>query len=147
MPAFIPTFLPLKPRLPFPIVELIATAALLLTVNGFNVVTGSGGGGTGTGLTVSSGSTGAAITQIYSALTGSSRAAFYNYAALSESNARAGQISAVWFGSTASYNEVSTTDIGNTNSVVFSVAISGSYVNLNVTASAGWSIRTTTILV
>ncbi len=118
-----------------------------LTVNGFNVVTGSGGGGTGTGLTVSSGSTGAAITQIYSALTGSSRAAFYNYAALSESNARAGQISAVWFGSTASYNEVSTTDIGNTNSVVFSVAISGSYVNLNVTASAGWSIRTTTILV
>jgi hypothetical protein len=117
-----------------------------LFLNGINI-TGASGSGTGTGLTVASGSTAATLTQIYSVLTGSARAAFYNYAALSESNARAGQISAVWFGSTASYNEVSTTDIGNTNSVVFRVAISGSFVNLNVTASAGWSIRTTAILV
>jgi hypothetical protein len=114
-----------------------------LTVNGVSVT----GGGSGTGLTVASGSTAATLTQIYSVLTGSARAAFYNYAALSESNARAGQISAVWFGTTASYNETTTTDIGNTNNVLFRVAISGSFVNLNVTASAGWLIKTTAILV
>jgi hypothetical protein len=46
-----------------------------------------------------------------------------------------------------SYNETTTTDIGNTNNVLFRVAISGSFVNLNVTASAGWLIKTTAILV
>ncbi len=49
--------------------------------------------------------------------TGSYTAAFFKYTAASGSNARAGEVSAVWNGETVEYMDVSTNDIGNTNSV------------------------------
>jgi len=64
----------------------------------------------------------------------------------SGSNARAGQISAVWVGGTVSYNDYSTTDIGNTLAVTGSVAIVTGQVQLNFqvpSSTAGWNIKAT----
>jgi hypothetical protein len=73
--------------------------------------------------------------------TGSSNSAFYNYSISSGSNARAGQIMSVWSGSTIQYTEVTTTDIGNTNSALFVVGISGANIQLQFTSSGVWSVR------
>jgi hypothetical protein len=73
--------------------------------------------------------------------TGSFNSAFYNYSISSGSNARAGQIISVWSGSTIRYTEVTTTDIGNTNSALFAVGISGANVQLQFTSSGVWSVR------
>jgi hypothetical protein len=73
--------------------------------------------------------------------TGSSNSAFYNYSISSGSNARAGQIMSVWSGSTIRYTEVTTTDLGNTNSALFAVGISGTNVQLQFTSSGVWTVK------
>jgi hypothetical protein len=78
--------------------------------------------------------------------TGSFRSAFYNYYVASASNARAGQVMSVWNGTTIKHSEVTTTDIGNTSNIVFSVALSGANVNLQVSSSGGWNVRSITNL-
>ena len=88
----------------------------------------------------------AGTTTISSLNTASYISAFYNYAIISSSNARAGQIMSIWSGSTIRYTEAVTSDIGNTSTASFAVALSGGNVNLNVTAPAGWTVRTITNL-
>jgi hypothetical protein len=64
----------------------------------------------------------------------------------SGSNARAGQISATWVGTTIVYNDYSTTDIGLTSTVTSSVAIVSGQVQLNFqvpSSTAGWNIKAT----
>jgi hypothetical protein len=73
--------------------------------------------------------------------TGSFNSAFYNYSISSGSDARAGQIMSIWNGTTIRYTEVTTTDIGNTNSALFAVGISGANVQLQFTSSGVWSVR------
>jgi hypothetical protein len=60
---------------------------------------------------------------------------------MSASNARAGQIMSVWSGSTVRYTEVTTTDIGNTATASFAVALSGANVNLSITAPGVWTVK------
>jgi hypothetical protein len=83
----------------------------------------------------------AGTTIVSSIATSSFNSAFYNYYIMSASNARAGQIMSVWSGSTVRYTEVTTTDIGNTATASFAIAISGSNINLSLTAPGVWTVK------
>jgi hypothetical protein len=83
----------------------------------------------------------AGTTTISQLATGSYISAFYNYAILSASNARSGQIMSIWSGSSVKYTEVTTTDLGNTATASFAVALSGNNVQLNFTAPGSWTVR------
>ena len=93
-----------------------------------------------------SGTTVSGSSTIESDITSSYSSAFYKYVITSGSNARAGEVTAVWNGSTIVYDEYSTTDIGNTTDIKFNVALSGSNVNLNTTSANLWNVKTTTVL-
>lgn len=85
---------------------------------------------------------------ISSIATGSYDAAFYNYILKSGSNARAGQISAVWYNGAIQYTETTTTDIGNTDSVLMAVSLNTNLVQLRaITSSPSWSIKTSINLI
>jgi hypothetical protein len=73
--------------------------------------------------------------------TGSYTSAFYRYTLASASNARAGEVMSVWSGSVVRYSEFTTTDIGNTSTAVFLVAISSGNVVLNLSSSGGWNVK------
>ena len=91
-------------------------------------------------------STSPSTSSIFINNTGSFTSAFYNYTVYSGSNARAGQISAVWVGNSISYNDYSTIDIGSTLAVTASVAIVTGQVQLNVAvpaSSTGWNVKAT----
>ena len=88
-----------------------------------------------------SSATATGTTTVSSIATGSFTSIFYNYTIASESNARSGQIMSVWSGSTIRYSEVATTDIGNTSTATFAVAISGLNVNLNFSATGVWRVK------
>ena len=47
----------------------------------------------------------------------------------------------VWNGGSVRYTEVTTTDIGNTNTASFAVGISGANVNLSFTAPGVWTVK------
>jgi hypothetical protein len=83
---------------------------------------------------------------VFTNSTGSFTCGFYNYTVYSASNARAGNISVVWTGTTASYTDYSTTDIGDTFAVTASVSIVSSQVQFNVqvpSSTAGWNVKAT----
>ena len=93
-----------------------------------------------------SGTTASGSSTIETDATGSYNSAFYKYVVVSGSNARAGEVTAVWNGSTIVFDEYSTTDIGNTTDIKFNVTLSGGNVNLNTTSAYVWNVRTTTVL-
>jgi hypothetical protein len=88
-----------------------------------------------------SSTTTAGTTTVSLIATSSFTSAFYNYTISSGSNARAGQVMSVWSGTTVRYTEVTTTDIGNTATASFAVAISGPNVNLSLTAPGVWTVK------
>jgi hypothetical protein len=91
-------------------------------------------------------STSPSTVNVFTNDTGSFTSAFYNYTLASGSNARSGQISAVWVGGTVSYNDYSTTDIGSTLALTASVSIVTGQVQFNVqvpSSTAGWNVKAT----
>ena len=76
-------------------------------------------------------------------LTGSYNGAFFDYFASSASNFRAGTVIAGWSGSNITYTEYATTDVGGTNQLTMSAAISASYIQLlgNAASSLNWNIK------
>lgn len=76
-------------------------------------------------------------------ITGSYLAAFFDYAAQSSSNIRAGTIFGAWASDTASYAEYCTVDRGDTSQVTLSLRIDESKIQLvaNVSTTANWNIR------
>ena len=79
---------------------------------------------------------------VFSVATGSYSSAFFQYTVASASNARSGEIMSVWNGSTVTFTDNSTTDIGTTTAVTSSVAISASNAQLTMqTNTAGWRIK------
>ena len=75
--------------------------------------------------------------------TSSYTSVFYNYTLASGSNARAGQVIAVWSGSAIQYMDNSTTDIGNTALVALTASLSAGNVLLTtVLPTAGWTVKT-----
>ena len=80
---------------------------------------------------------------IYSIPTSSYDGAWFEYTIKSGSNARAGQIMAIWGnGGNVNFTETTTTDIGSTSGVAFTAILSGA--NLLITGStstANWTIK------
>lgn len=80
---------------------------------------------------------------VYSLPTASYDGAFFDYTARSGSNARAGQIMAIWSGSSVNYTETTTTDFGTTSGLSLNVSISGSNMVLTGSASTtAWTVKT-----
>ena len=82
---------------------------------------------------------------IYSIPTSAYTGAFYEYTLIStgSTGARAGQIMSIWSGTSANFTETTTTDIGTTTGVTFTVAVSGSNAVLSSSATtAGWTVKT-----
>ena len=90
---------------------------------------------------VTSSGTAAGTAIVSQIATGSFTSAFYRYTLASASNARAGEVMSVWSGSVVRFSEYTTTDIGNTSTAVFSVAISTGNVVLNLSSSGGWTVK------
>ena len=79
---------------------------------------------------------------LYTQATGSYTSAFGKYTMFSGANARAGEFITVWNGTTVTYTDISTTDIGDTSTIVFSSAVVGSNIEINAVAGAsGWKIK------
>ena len=71
--------------------------------------------------------------------------AYFDYVVKNGSNKRIGTVMATWEGSNVVYNEVSTTDIGNTSAVVMSVTLGSGIAELRATISSGtWDFKTLT---
>jgi hypothetical protein len=74
--------------------------------------------------------------------TGSFTAAFYKYTVFNGSNARSGEVFAVWNNGSTSYTDISTADIGNTSNVTASVVIASAQAQLNFqTNTSGWTVK------
>jgi len=86
--------------------------------------------------------TSGSVTNINTIPTSSYSAAIFDYAAYSSSNARAGTLTSTNVGTTITYNEVSTSDIGDTTPLELSVVISGSNFTLQaLTSTSGWAVK------
>jgi len=105
----------------------------------------AGGGGGGTLYQV--GPTSIGNTEIVSYVTGSNRSAFSNYVIYSGSNSRAGQFMTVWNGITTQYTDVSTLDIGDTSTIVFTSSISTNVLKITANTPISWSINMSVIFV
>jgi len=80
---------------------------------------------------------------VYSLPTASYDGAFYDYTVRSGSNARAGQIMAIWSGSSVNFTETTTTSFGSTSAINFTVIVSGSNMVLTGSSATGsWTIKT-----
>jgi len=75
--------------------------------------------------------------------TGSYKAVFVDYVALSGSNQRAGTFMGTWNSSTVQYTDYSTVDIGTTSAVTMSVSISGGNALVQATTPASWTVTAT----
>ena len=89
-------------------------------------------------------STTANITQsIYGLSTSSYEGVFVDYTATSASNARAGNMTAIWNGSSLNFTETTTTDIGDTSNLIIQVAISQSQAQVqSYSTAASYKIKT-----
>lgn len=82
------------------------------------------------------------VESVLSVPTESYNAAFFDYVIVNGTNSRAGTVTAVWNGSSVQYNEVYTSDIGDTNDVVLEAQLSGANIELQATTfSDNWEIR------
>ena len=80
---------------------------------------------------------------LYNQATGSYTSAFVKYTVSKGANSRAGEFITNWNGTTVTYFDNSTTDIGSTPDIIFSSAIVSSDIQVNATAaSSGWKIKT-----
>jgi hypothetical protein len=80
---------------------------------------------------------------VTSTVTGSYKAAFFDYVIFSGSATRAGTVVSTWSNTAVDYYENYTNDVsGSTSKVTLRVALSGSNVQLQATSSnAAWTIR------
>jgi len=80
---------------------------------------------------------------VVSVATGSYRAAFFDYVAISGSASRTGVVSSIWSGSVTEYNEYSTNDLGgNTSGLILRAAINVGNIELQASSSAAsWVVR------
>ena len=114
----------------------------LLDISGSANITGSLNVGISTITTARSASSAAGANTLFTQATGSFTAAKYFYTVTSASNARTGEVMAVWNGTSVQYTDNSTLDIGSTTAVTASVSIVSSQAQFNMqTTNAGWTIK------
>ena len=79
---------------------------------------------------------------LFQQATGSWTSAHGRYTLYKGANARAGEFRTVWNGTSTTYTDVSTTDVGSTADLSFISAIVTSQLQLNaVAASSGWTVK------
>ncbi len=79
---------------------------------------------------------------LFTQATGSFTSAFFKYTAASGSNARSGEVMAVWNGSSVEFTDNSTADIGTTSAVTGSIVLAAGDVQFNMqTNTSGWRIK------
>jgi hypothetical protein len=79
---------------------------------------------------------------LFSQNTSSYTSAFFKYTAASASNARSGEVVAVWNGTTVQFTDFSTVDVGTTTAITSSVVIVTGQVQFNMqTNTSGWAIK------
>jgi hypothetical protein len=79
---------------------------------------------------------------LFTQATGSYTSAFIKYTAASASNARSGEVIAVWRGGTTQFTDFSTVDIGTTTAVTASATIVTNDFQFNIqTNTSGWNIK------
>jgi hypothetical protein len=84
----------------------------------------------------------ATISTVLQNATSSYNAAFFDYAIFSASNSRAGTIMSTWNDGSIVYNETCTMDIGTTQAITMTVALSGGNVQLLASGSVNnWNIK------
>lgn len=79
---------------------------------------------------------------LFQQATGSYTSAHGKYTLYKGANARAGEFVTVWNGTTTTYFDNATTDIGNTSDIVFQSEIITSQIQINaVAATSGWTVK------
>ena len=88
-------------------------------------------------------STAPSVNNMFTRNTGSYTSAFGKYTTYSGSNARAGEFVTVWNGTTTTYYDNATTDIGGTSGIIFNSSIVAGQVQINtgVSTPSGWTIK------
>jgi hypothetical protein len=110
---------------------------------GNSIVSGSLSVSNSTFINQNTSSLGSGTQVISTNATSSFTSAFYNYTVSSGSNARAGQVMAIWNGASINFTEVSTLDIGTTAAVTLTASLSGGNVLLSTSLpTAGWNVKT-----
>jgi hypothetical protein len=85
---------------------------------------------------------------LFNQTTGSFTSAFGKYTLYNGVNARSGEFWTTWNGTTTTYTDTSTTDIGNTATITFNSTIVGSDVQINAVAGAsGWTVKMLTTFI
>ena len=79
--------------------------------------------------------------------TGSYKSAFGKYTLYSSSNARAGEFITVWNGGTVRYYDNSTTDIGDTSTMMFYSIISSEQIYIISNGGTGWTVKMLTTFI
>ena len=80
---------------------------------------------------------------VYSIPTSAYTGAFFDYTLISSTGARAGNVMAIWSGTSSQYTDVSTNDIGDTSGVIFSVSVTGTTAIFSSSANtSGWTLKT-----
>jgi hypothetical protein len=73
---------------------------------------------------------------------GSYTSGFFKYTVRNGANLRAGEVFAVYSGSSVEFSDFSTRDLGSTSDVVMSAALVGGSIQFNaVTATSGWNVK------
>jgi hypothetical protein len=79
---------------------------------------------------------------LFQQATGSYTSAHGRYTLYKGANARAGEFVTVWNGTSTTYFDNATTDIGNTSDITFQSAIVTSQIQINATAAtSGWTVK------
>jgi hypothetical protein len=79
---------------------------------------------------------------LFQQATGSYTSAHGRYTLYKGANARAGEFVTVWNGTSTTYFDNATTDIGNTSDITFQSAIVTSQIQINaIAASSGWTVK------
>ena len=74
--------------------------------------------------------------------TGSHSSAFFDYVVSDGTNSRAGTVMTAWIGTSITYADTSTADIGNTGDVDLTTTVSGANVLLQVTTTSdNWNVK------
>jgi hypothetical protein len=81
---------------------------------------------------------------LFTKQTGSYTSGFYKYTVFSGSNARAGEVFAVWNRGNVQFTDISTNDLGTTATVTASVVIINAEAQFNIqTNDSAWRIKST----
>jgi hypothetical protein len=79
---------------------------------------------------------------VFTQNTGSYTSAFFKYTVSNSGNTRAGEVVAAWNGTSTTFTDFSTVDLGDTTAVTASISIVSGQVQFNVqTNSSGWRIK------